>query len=177
MSWKTFNQVFAGFVVCCVVGLGMHGSADAQVRSRGPNAGAVNLSGTNTGDVTLGAVGSSANANGASLSGQVLTLQPASASFPGVVTTGTQTIAGAKTVTGTFNTRDIRPLAGTDDANDIGTPTLRYRFLWMSKYIQISGYANASLPTCDSTLKGVLTYDTTNDKHVGCNGSAWTNFY
>lgn len=54
-------------------------------------------SGTNTGDVTLAAVGSSPNANAASLSGQVLNLQPASASFPGVVTTGTQTIAGAKT--------------------------------------------------------------------------------
>lgn len=58
---------------------------------------ASNLSGTNTGDVTLGAVGSSANANAASLSGQVLTLQPASASFPGVITTGAQTIAGVKT--------------------------------------------------------------------------------
>lgn len=54
-------------------------------------------SGTNTGDVTLAAVGSSPNANAASLSGQVLNLQPASASFPGVITTGTQTISGAKT--------------------------------------------------------------------------------
>lgn len=43
-------------------------------------------SGTNTGDVTLTAVGASANANGASLSGQALTLQPASTSFPGVMT-------------------------------------------------------------------------------------------
>lgn len=47
--------------------------------------------------LTLAAVGSSPNANAASLSSQVLTLQPASASFPGVVTTGTQSIAGAKT--------------------------------------------------------------------------------
>lgn len=56
-------------------------------------------SGTNTGDVTLTTIGSSANANGASLSGQQLQLQPASASFGGVLTTGTQTIAGAKTFT------------------------------------------------------------------------------
>lgn len=56
-----------------------------------------NLSGTNTGNVSLAAIGSSPNANGASLSGQALTLQPASASFGGVVTTGTQTFAGAKT--------------------------------------------------------------------------------
>lgn len=60
--------------------------------------GAANLSGTNTGDLTLAAVGASPNANAASLSGQVLTLQPASSTQPGVVTAGTQTIAGAKTM-------------------------------------------------------------------------------
>jgi hypothetical protein len=55
-----------------------------------------NLSGSNSGDVTLGAVGASPNANGASLSGQALTLQPADATNPGVITTGTQDIAGDK---------------------------------------------------------------------------------
>jgi hypothetical protein len=48
-------------------------------------------------NVSLAAVGSSPNANGASLSGQTLNLQPASASFPGVVSTASQTFAGAKT--------------------------------------------------------------------------------
>lgn len=65
--------------------------------------GASNLSGTNTGDVTLGAVGSSPNANAASLSGQVLTLQPADATNPGVLTTGSQAIAGAKTFSSVVN--------------------------------------------------------------------------
>lgn len=46
---------------------------------------AANLSGTNSGDVTLTAVGSTPNANGASLSTQALTLQPANTSFPGVL--------------------------------------------------------------------------------------------
>lgn len=59
---------------------------------------ASNLSGTNTGDITLTAVGSSPSANGASLSSQALTLQPADATHPGLVTTGTQTLAGAKTL-------------------------------------------------------------------------------
>ncbi len=59
--------------------------------------GGSNLSGTNTGDITLTTIGSTANANGASLSSQQLQLQPASASYGGVITTGTQTIAGAKT--------------------------------------------------------------------------------
>lgn len=58
---------------------------------------ATNLSGTNTGNVTLAAVGSTPNANGASLSGQVLNLQPADSLFPGVVTASAQTLAGVKT--------------------------------------------------------------------------------
>jgi hypothetical protein len=45
-----------------------------------------NLSGSNSGDVSLTAVGSTPNGNGASLSGQALTLQPANTSFPGVLT-------------------------------------------------------------------------------------------
>lgn len=56
-------------------------------------------SGSNTGDVTLGAVGSSANANGASLSGQVLTLQPATASFPGLLTAADWSTFNAKAPT------------------------------------------------------------------------------
>lgn len=57
-------------------------------------------SGTNTGDVTLAAFGAVPSANGASLAGQVLTLQPANASNPGGVTTSAQDFAGVKT----FNT-------------------------------------------------------------------------
>ena len=59
-------------------------------------------SGTNTGDVTLSAIGATPNANGATLTGQVLNLQPADGSFGGVVTTGTQTLAGAKTFSSTL---------------------------------------------------------------------------
>jgi len=65
-----------------------------------------NLSGTNTGDVTLAAVGSSPSANAATLSGQVLTLQPVDATHPGVVTTGTQTMAGAKTFSSALTVSD-----------------------------------------------------------------------
>lgn len=50
--------------------------------------------------ITLGAVGSTPAAAGASLAVQVLTLQPADATHPGVVTTGAQTIAGDKSFTG-----------------------------------------------------------------------------
>lgn len=57
-------------------------------------------SGTNTGDLTLAAFGSTPATNGASLSGQVLTLQPADATHGGGVSTTTQTLAGDKTLTG-----------------------------------------------------------------------------
>lgn len=50
--------------------------------------------------VTLGAVGSTPNGNGASLSGQALTLQPADGSSPGVLTASAQTIGGDKTLSG-----------------------------------------------------------------------------
>lgn len=60
-------------------------------------------SGTNTGDVTLTAVGASPSANGATLSGQALTLQPADATHPGLLTSGSQAIGGAKTFSSTVN--------------------------------------------------------------------------
>lgn len=56
--------------------------------------------GTNSGDVTLTAAGSTPNANGASLTGQALTLQPADATNPGLLTAIAQTIAGLKTFSG-----------------------------------------------------------------------------
>ena len=52
------------------------------------------------GSITLSAIGSTPNANAATLTGSVLNLEPASASFGGVVTTGTQTFAGLKTFNG-----------------------------------------------------------------------------
>jgi hypothetical protein len=55
------------------------------------------LSGTNSGDITIGAFGSAPAAVGASLAGQVLTLQPADATHPGSMTAGVQTFGGAKT--------------------------------------------------------------------------------
>ncbi len=49
------------------------------------------------GITALAAIGSSANANGATISGSTLNLEPASANYGGIVTTGTQVFAGAKT--------------------------------------------------------------------------------
>jgi len=46
--------------------------------------------------LSLAAIGITPNANGASIVGSLLSLQPADASFGGVITTGAQTIAGSK---------------------------------------------------------------------------------
>lgn len=56
-----------------------------------------------SGVTTLAAIGSSPNANGGTISGSTYNAEPASASFGGVVTTGTQTFAGAKTFNGNVN--------------------------------------------------------------------------
>lgn len=83
-----------------------------------------------TGSITaLGAIGSSANANGATLTGTTLNLEPASASFGGVVTTGAQTFGtGIKTMTApVFVTNATTPLliggSGTTDSLTFKTTT------------------------------------------------------
>lgn len=53
---------------------------------------ASNLSGTNTGDVSFTAVGTTPNANAASTAGQVVTLQPASGAYPGVMVAADYTL-------------------------------------------------------------------------------------
>jgi hypothetical protein len=81
---------------------------------------ASNFSGSNTGDVTLTAVGSSPSANGASLSGQALTLQPADGTHPGVITSGAQTIGGNKTFSGSITASN---LSGTNTGDQTITLT------------------------------------------------------
>jgi len=55
------------------------------------------ISFSSTGVDTLAAIGATPNANGATISGTTLTLQPADGSFGGVVTTAAQNFAGVKT--------------------------------------------------------------------------------
>ena len=83
------------------------------------------------GDVaSVGPVGATPNANAASIAVSVLTLQPASSGFPGVVTIGAQTLAGAKSfsngiLTNTIGVTSASSIsvygAPTDAANAIGT--------------------------------------------------------
>jgi len=59
------------------------------------------------GVTTMAAIGATPNANGASISGVTLTLQPASASYGGILTTGTQTIAGKKVLSTAFSSPTV----------------------------------------------------------------------
>lgn len=72
-----------------------------------PGAGGITLDQSSHDPVTLGAVGSSPNGNAASLSTQVLTLQPADGTNPGVITAGTQTIGGNKTFNGSISASNL----------------------------------------------------------------------
>lgn len=78
-------------------------------------------SGTNTGDVSLSSFGSTPSANGASLSGQAITLQPANATNPGGVSTTTQSFAGNKTFTGTIVASNF---SGTSSGTNTGDQTI-----------------------------------------------------
>lgn len=64
---------------------------------------------------TIGTIAGTSNANGATISGTTLTLTPADASNGGIITTGTQTIAGTKTFNSTI-TGSITGNAGTATA-------------------------------------------------------------
>ena len=84
--------------------------ADLEEFVRKHNA-ALQATGSNTGDVTLAVVGAVPNIYGASLSSQVLTLQPADATRPGAVTELAQSFGGDKTFTG--NIVALNLLSGT----------------------------------------------------------------
>lgn len=110
--------------------------------------GAANLSGTNTGDVTLTAVGASPNANAASLSGQALTLQPASSTQPGVVTAGTQTLGGVKTFA-----NQVVTAASTTSASSLNIPSgvaptsPSFGDLWSTSSTGLLSFAGGSVAT------------------------------
>ncbi len=59
---------------------------------------ASNLVGSNNGDVTIGTFGSTPSAAGASLSGQIITFQPADSLHPGSITAAAQSLGGLKTL-------------------------------------------------------------------------------
>lgn len=100
---KVTNSQLAQMTTLTIKGNNTGGTANALDLSVGQVQTMLGTSGTNTGDLTLAAVDSTPNANGASLAAQVLTLQPADATHPGVVSTAAQTFGGVKTLSAIVN--------------------------------------------------------------------------
>lgn len=91
--------------------------------------GGSNLSGTNSGDVTLGAFGTTPSAEGLALTGQTLQLTAAGASNPGGVSIGAQTFGGDKTFNGVLTAANTFVLKGKNIPTTAPTDgqILRYR--------------------------------------------------
>lgn len=95
--------------------------------------------------VTAGAFGSTPNANGLSVSGQAISLQPADASNPGAISTGSQTLPGAKTMAAAFTLSNIFNLTRADDSSTTGanatlaTPTTTQVKVTNASLISIDG--------------------------------------
>jgi hypothetical protein len=82
---------------------------------------------TATGFTTVGDVGANATANGATITNGVLSLAPADATNPGIVTTTAQTIAGAKTFSSDINVNGLtigKGAAGISNNTAIGVNAL-----------------------------------------------------
>lgn len=92
----------------------------------------MDTSGTNSGDVILGAFGSTPAAEGASLTSQTLTIEPADATHPGSVSIAAQSFAGKKTFVNGLD-------AGSNKITDVSTPTV-------SSDAATKGYVDGLIP-------------------------------
>lgn len=120
-------------------------------------------SGTNTGDVTLSAFGSTPNADGASLSGQTLTLQPANAINPGGVSVNPQQFSGQKVFLNTLAIRDSSAALDVAMAMTSSPALTQSRTLTtdMNDGSRTISYAGDLIVVADATVSGTNTGDVT----------------
>jgi hypothetical protein len=116
---------------------------------------ASNLSGTNTGDVSFASFGATPSASAASLSGQIITLQPADGSNPGGVSTTTQTFAGNKTFSGTIAASNFSGSSSGTNSGDVTLST--YGSTPNSNGASLSGQILTLQPADGSNSGGVST--------------------
>lgn len=124
--------------------------------------GTASVTGANTGDVAMAAVGASPSANGASISGQTLTLQPADGTHPGVVTTAAQTFAGAKTFSSAPNfssltASQVLDLDGSGNVTTIGFSSTASASLLVQRDANISVLARKFISSLTSTATAAAT--------------------
>jgi hypothetical protein len=130
---KTSGTITAGDVIYPNV----HGTS-GQVLS---TSGSGTLSWTTPDSISIGTIGGSSNAKGATVTSGVLSLTPADVTNGGIVTTETQTFAGDKTVNGNFTASKF--LSGTTLDKSITTPGWQsgaYTTCWQSFTAGASGF-------------------------------------
>lgn len=104
------------------------------------------LSGSNTGDVTASAFGSTPNANGFSLTGQALNLQPADATHPGGISISDWNTFNGKQPAGSY----ITALTGDATASGPGSSALTFATVNGS----VGSFTNANITV---NAKGLIT--------------------
>eukprot|EP01041_Mallomonas_annulata_P019130 gene19130-38342_t len=153
---------------------------------------------TATGSTTVGTVGDNATENGATITNGVLSLAPANASYPGIVTIGAQTIGGVKTfsngivgnvtgnVTGnsatvTTNANLTGVVTSTGNATSIGNGAITNAMLANGAVANLSGTntgdqanitGNAATVTTNANLTGDVTSNGNAATVVKINGTS-----
>lgn len=113
----------------------------------------------------LAAIGASANANGASISGNTLTLQPASGSFGGIITTGTQSFAGSKTFNSDLTVNGITVGTGPSGLGNVAIGEFTYTAgnnMTTVGYLAGRGYAGGANITAIGQNSGFSSSGTAN---------------
>lgn len=122
-------------------------------------------SGTNTGDMTLTSVGSSPNANGASLAAQQLQLQVASASFPGLITAAKDAFLTAyKDTTLLLATANIYANIACDGTTDDSAA-------WNTIFTNAPNNSLIVMPSCTSNLVSGTNPTIPSGKHFSLQGA------
>lgn len=144
---------------------------------------ASNLSGTNTGDVTLDVVGSTPTAEGAILTGQVLQLQPADQTNPGLMTTAYQKFSGNKQFDGIIYATNINATTGAglsikDYLNNpimkidgTGSLNVGIGLTNPSEKLEVNGNIKADNIIASTGTFNYITISTQNVIYVGKNGA------
>lgn len=134
------------------------------------------FAGSNTGDVTIAAFGSSPTANAATISSQAITFQPADGTHPGAITSGAQTIGGAKTFSSApvFSSVTASQALVVDSGKALSSVGYTNANT-ASNLVQRDGSGNFSAGTITATLTGTASGNTTytaNNHGVVISGSA-----
>lgn len=141
-----------------------------------PTSTTIQIASTSAGDVTLTTFGSTPNDNAASLSSQALTLQPADATHPGGVSTGSQTFGGTKTFANIIDSGLTASQAVVTDGSKQLASLAYASANTASALVQRDGSGNFSAGTITASLTGHSSLDLAIANNLSDVASAATSF-